>query len=69
MPEPYKLSPDQVTTLRSHQQHINAAKSNIERLKRIGFDTSELEADLNTAVTYRDGLLREFAPTGVPPKS
>jgi hypothetical protein len=63
MPEPYRLTAEQVQQLRSHQAHINAARENIARLKRIGIDVSDLETDLNTAVQYRDGLIREFGPT------
>lgn len=63
MPEPYKMTAEDVQKLRSHQAHINAARENITRLKRIGVDVSDLEADLNTAIQYRDGLLREFGPT------
>jgi hypothetical protein len=63
MPEPYRMTQEQVAVLRSHQAHINAAKENIARLKRIGIDVTELENDLNTAIQYRDGLLQHFGPT------
>lgn len=57
------MTQEQVTVLRSHQAHINAAKENIARLKNIGIDVTELEADLNTAIQYQQGLLRHFGPT------
>lgn len=62
----FKLSAEQVTSLRSVQDHLNAAKDTIDRLKRIGIDVSAHEDALNEAIQTRDGLLREFAPTGVP---
>lgn len=67
MPDAYRLSPEQIANLREAQPHINAARANIERLKRIGLDVSQQEAELESAVNLRDGLLREFSPTGRPP--
>lgn len=62
----FKLSPERVTSLRATQDHLNAARDTIERLERIGIDMTAHRAAYDEAVATRDGLLREFAPTGVP---
>lgn len=68
MAEQFKLTPEEVRTLRDVQPHINVARDTIERLEKIGVDVTEQRARLEQAVQIRDGLLREFSPTGVPPR-
>lgn len=68
MAEQFRLTPEEVTSLRDAQSQINAARDTIKRLKAIGIPADDLEERLESAVKIRDGLLQHFSPTGVPKK-
>lgn len=66
MADPFRLTPEQVVTLRGNLPKINAAKDTASRLKRIGIDTSEQDERLALAEQVTRGMLTEFSPTGRP---
>jgi hypothetical protein len=64
MADPFRLTPEQVVTLRGNMPKINAAKDTAQRLKRIGIDVTEQEERLALAEQVTRGMLNEFSPTG-----
>jgi hypothetical protein len=56
------LSKEDYELLVSLDKDIEQAKYEIERAKRVGFDVSELEKQLNDAIALRQKILEEYAP-------
>jgi hypothetical protein len=59
---PITLSKEDYELLISLDNDIEQAKYEIERAKRVGFDVSELEKQLNDAIALRQKILEEYAP-------
>lgn len=58
--EDIKLSEEDKRKLRELEADINWARRQIERLKAIGVDVSDLEQELEKWERIRQGLLKEF---------
>ena len=58
--EDIKLSEEDKRKLRELEAEIQWARRQIERLKAIGVDVSDLETELEKWEKIRQGLLREF---------
>lgn len=56
----FKLSPDIRQKLEDMVKDIEAAKSAIQTLQKLGIDTRVLEDKLNWAAEVRETLLKEF---------
>jgi hypothetical protein len=56
------LSKEDYELLISLDKDIEQARYEIERAKRVGFDVSELEKQLNDAIALRQRILAEYAP-------
>jgi len=56
------LSKEDYELLKSLDADIEQAKYELERAKRVGFDVSELERQLEEAIRLRDKILEEYAP-------
>jgi len=59
-PGPIKLTPEAVKRLQTAQEDIEGAKRNLEVIKKLGFDTKELEEKLKWAEEVAKTLLSEF---------
>lgn len=55
-----KLSPEDKRKLQELEADIQWARRQIERMKAIGLDVSDLEQELEKYERIRQGLLREF---------
>lgn len=55
-----KLTPEDRKRLTNLLTQIEKMKTNIEKLKKMGQDVSELEAKIEKAIIMRDMLLKEF---------
>lgn len=66
MPDPFRLTPEQVVALRGNVPKINAARETAERLRRIGVNVDEQIERLDLAQQITNGMLSEFSPTGRP---
>ncbi len=58
--EPIKLTAKDKKALLDLQEDIIWLGDEIEKAKRAGIDTSELEANYQKSVKLREGLLREY---------
>lgn len=57
----FKLSPEKTTKLKDLQVDIDALATQLEKLEKVGINTSKLKAQIAAAKTLKDNLLREFA--------
>ena len=57
----YKLDNNEIEKLKSYDVLIEKMQGDIEKLKKVGVDTSDLQAKLTLAKTIKDNLLIEFS--------
>jgi hypothetical protein len=58
--QPIKLAPEDQRALEALGPDIAALESEIARAKRAGIDVTQLEADLKSTKSLREGILREY---------
>lgn len=56
----FKLSAEQIAELKGMTGQINRARTEINRLKRVGLNTETLEKSLTDAVRLRDDLIKVY---------
>lgn len=62
----HTLNAEEIAALRNAAPILNVIRDGLARLKRVGIDTSELDARADQAEQIRSGMLREFTPALTP---